>query len=171
MSGYRKDKGHGSLAQGPLRRLNGPFGWSATPSRTELPPGMARHAREIVGVCRCGSPGAVPALSGARVGRGRGQTHLASRHEQAPATSSLKPGRTNCGGARGGLGVLPCALAVIEMRQDTLDHRGIFARGNHLHLSTTGCAGLEVPLEHALQAVCPTHRRGAIDWGSSALAA
>ena len=50
--GYREDKGHGSLAQGSLRRLNGPFGWSAKQSRTEIPLGMARHSREIVAVCR-----------------------------------------------------------------------------------------------------------------------
>ena len=50
----------------------------------------------------------------------------------------------------------------IEMRQDALDHRGIFDTRNHLHLPAAGFAGLNVYLEYALQTLCPCHRRVAI---------
>ena len=51
------------------------------------------------------------------------------------------------------LRVLPGAWAVIEMRQDALDHHWIFDAGNHLHLPATGFANLNVTLEHPLQAL------------------
>ena len=52
--------------------------------------------------------------------------------------------------------MLPHALAVVEMRQDALDHARIFDGGNDFHLPATG---LDVDLEHALQPLCPRHRR------------
>ena len=48
------------------------------------------------------------------------------------------------------LGVLRCAWALLEMRQDALDHRRIFEAGNDLHLPATGCAGFYLDLEHML---------------------
>ena len=56
-------------------------------------------------------------------------------------------------------------LAIIEVRQDALDHRWLFDAHNHIHLSATGFASLNVDFEHALQALRPCHRRVAIDRG------
>ena len=47
------------------------------------------------------------------------------------------------------LGVLPRAWAVVEMRQEALDHRRVFDAGNDLHNPATGFAGLDI--EYALQ--------------------
>ena len=46
------------------------------------------------------------------------------------------------------LGVLPCALAVLEMRQDVFDPRRIFDAGNPRHRPTTSVASLNVEVEH-----------------------
>ncbi len=62
------------------------------------------------------------------------------------------------------LGVLPRALAVLEMRQDALDHGGVFDAGDDLHLSATGLAGLDIDLEYALQTLRPCHCRMAGRW-------
>ena len=51
------------------------------------------------------------------------------------------------------LGVLPCALSVVERRQDALDYRRIFDADNNLHLPATGCASFYLELEHVLQAL------------------
>ena len=45
----------------------------------------------------------------------------------------------------------------------SLDHCRIFDAGNDLHLPATGLAGFYLNLEHPLQALCPCHRRVAID--------
>ena len=49
------------------------------------------------------------------------------------------------------LGVLPRAWAVVEMRQEALDHRRVVDAGNDLHNPATGFAGLDIDLEYALQ--------------------
>ena len=56
-------------------------------------------------------------------------------------------------------------LAVLEMRQDALDHRRIFDRGDHFHLTATDLIGFYLNLEHPLQALRPRHRRVAIGRG------
>ena len=50
-------------------------------------------------------------------------------------------------------GVLLCAWAVIELRQDAFDHRRIFEARNHLHRPATGLTGFYLNLEHPLQAL------------------
>ena len=72
-----------------------------------------------------------------------------------PAGYFIRPGSTRGGGARGWvLGVLPRALAVLEMGQDAFDHGRVFDAGNDLPRPATGFAGLDIYLEHALEALC-----------------
>lgn len=48
---------------------------------------------------------------------------------------------------------------MFEMIQDLLDHRRAFNTGDDLHRATAQIAGLDVDLEHAFQALSPSHRR------------
>jgi len=50
-------------------------------------------------------------------------------------------------------------LAVVEMRQDALDHGRIFDAGNDLHLPATGLAGLDIDPEYELQTLRPCDGR------------
>jgi len=63
-------------------------------------------------------------------------------------------------------GGLTCSRFRVEVGEDLLDHHRILDAGDDAHRPAAGRAGLDVDLEHALEALCPSHRSPALGRGT-----
>ena len=52
---------------------------------------------------------------------------------------------------------------ILQMRQNSLNHRRIFNASNDLDLTCAPLSGLDVDIEHPLESLHPGHRRMALD--------
>jgi len=88
------------------------------------------------------------------------QATCAGRWAHPPSSA---PGR---GPARRRPGSLTCSRFRIGVGEDLLDHRRVLDAGDDAHRPAAHRAGFDVNAEHALEALCPSHRRPALGRGA-----